>query len=99
MSGSGTERVLSFVRAVESHVPDSTTVKAAPLTQPRSPFFFRDFSPSSSRAEVYRVGVWSLSGTILQWIGNRGGGWGAWVYVALGIELAVGSTLTEMDSA
>jgi len=31
VSGSGTERVLSFVRAVVSHVPDSSTVKAAPL--------------------------------------------------------------------
>jgi len=99
VSGSGTERVLSFVRAVASHVPDSSAVKAAPLTQPRSPFFFWDFSSASSRAEVHSVGVWGRSGTILRWVGNRGGGWGSWVYVALGIALVVGSTFAEMDSA
>jgi len=74
VSGSGTERVLGFVRAVASHVPDSSTVKAVPLTQPRSPIFFRDFSPASSHAQVHSVGVWGLSSTILRWVGNRGGG-------------------------
>ena len=39
VSGSGMERILSFVGAVASHVPHTTTEKAAPLTQPCSPFF------------------------------------------------------------
>ena len=43
--------------------------------------------------------MWGLSGTILRWVGNRGGDWGSWVCMALGIELVVGSTFAEMDSA